>query len=126
MESEYSLESIRPRTSRVTPGRAVEGRRVPIPSGHPVGSSTGVGSYLESNGPGLETNMPVCKDCFYSRPIGSEAAVSCQRYPPTIIEVKDLTVKSHFPLVNNESWCGEWKRQVNGKAVSDATTRRRR
>ena len=58
-----------------------------------------------------------CGNCFYSRSIGSETAVACRRYPPAITKVEDNTVTSHFPLLSIENWCGEWSKQVNGKAV---------
>ena len=58
--------------------------------------------------------MPMCIGCFYSRGIGNETAVACHRYPPTITKVEDNTVTSRFPLVSNETWCGEYR--VNGKA----------
>ena len=35
-----------------------------------------------------EAKMPTCKDCFYAREIGSEIAVACRRYPPTITKVE--------------------------------------
>lgn len=53
--------------------------------------------------------MASCKDCFYSRSIGNDEAVACHRYPPAITSVEGLRVTSHFPLLTNTEWCGEWK-----------------
>lgn len=51
--------------------------------------------------------MEECKNCFYSRPNNVET-VACRRYPPTITKVEDGKVTSHFPLLSNNTWCGEW------------------
>jgi hypothetical protein len=53
--------------------------------------------------------MATCKDCFYSREFDSETAVACHRWPPTITKVEGTTVTSNFPLVNNSTWCGEYR-----------------
>jgi hypothetical protein len=62
-------------------------------------------------------DKPMCKNCFFSRDYGSETAVSCRRYPPTITKVKEetQTITSNSPLVNHDWWCGEWKPRLNGK-----------
>jgi len=66
---------------------------------------------------------PKCEHCHYSRSIGSTTAVMCCRYPPTVTEVKDNTITSHFPLVNLGAWCGEWKQRKSildmARSVSD-------
>jgi hypothetical protein len=60
--------------------------------------------------------MPTCKTCFFSREFGSETAVACHRYPPTITKVEDDRVTSHFPLLGNDTWCGEYR--VYGTALN--------
>lgn len=65
--------------------------------------------------------MASCRDCFYSRSIGSDIGVACHRYPPSITKVtydetaRNDTITAHFPLVNAVSWCGEYKRGMPKK-----------
>lgn len=54
-----------------------------------------------------------CENCRFSRSIGNEAGVACHRFPPTITHAEGGTVTSFFPLLANESWCGEYKRRAN-------------
>lgn len=51
-----------------------------------------------------------CSSCRFSKPIeGSETAVECRRYPPTITSVVHNQITSHWPLLGVANGCGEWR-----------------
>lgn len=52
--------------------------------------------------------MGKCKDCRFSH-WNSVDTIACRRYPPTITKADDSQVTSHFPLLNVNMGCGEWK-----------------
>lgn len=54
--------------------------------------------------------MASCKDCYFSRDIGTADGVACHRYPPTITKAEGQTVTAYFPLVTVTAWCGEYRR----------------
>lgn len=75
--------------------------------------------------PSEEALVPTCKDCFYHREIGNEIAVACHRYPPAITKVEEGRITSNFPLINNETWCGEYRTgAISEQNVSVRTVRK--
>ncbi|AEJ01312.1 hypothetical protein Nit79A3_1480 [Nitrosomonas sp. Is79A3] len=58
--------------------------------------------------------MKKCKSCKFFLGIDDEQGF-CRRFPPTPIPGKDDAIYSHFPMMLNDGWCGEFKLKAGSK-----------
>lgn len=53
-----------------------------------------------------------CIECAYSAK-NDENSIACRRFPPHITKVEgkgnQQNISSHFPILANGAWCGEWR-----------------
>lgn len=57
-----------------------------------------------------------CGNCRFARPlVGNDEAISCQWAPPRVTSVDGTTVKSNWPLLGKENWCGQHKKKSAGE-----------
>lgn len=45
---------------------------------------------------------------------GDKTSGECHRFPPQHTVVGGVTMKSAFPVVEDDMWCAEWKRRGEG------------
>lgn len=58
--------------------------------------------------------MDNCKSCkFFLKTNGDQGL--CRRFPAVPIPSADGGVYSHFPVMLNEGWCGEFKQEEGGE-----------
>jgi hypothetical protein len=59
-----------------------------------------------------EDCMPQCRTCAFYQAEQADEAGYCRRYPPQFV-TDDETIGWSFPVVVQDDWCGEFKRQCN-------------
>lgn len=68
--------------------------------------------------------LKICRNCRFFRPLeydDGNLVGECRRYPPQVDgmggrdrETEDYYLCSHFPVLVEDSWCGEFKKRKPG------------
>ena len=58
--------------------------------------------------------MDKCKSCKFFLSVDDNQG-ACRRFPATPIAAHDGGVYSHFPIMLNDGWCGEFKQEEGGE-----------